>query len=288
MSHSSGSFFYTTENEIMVLCTVKFLSKSSNFIHDGFTGHKKMADIVIGSQKIQIKIRLEMWLEMFTEVSRDLILICINNIQLPVFIEFLYDLIESIRCQKIIMVKESYKFSSCHGKRRIGISRDSEILIQISDTDSPVSGTIFLKNSCHCGVLRTSICNTEFPVRIRLIKKRLDHLTQKNLRCTKCRYCDTDLRRIAKLVFLLLLKFCRIRDICLIPRTIRNFFRFKTLMQTNPEFFWTIMLQITESFLNCVGIQFLKHTPPLDSSHSLLFFIHILCPRTFYLHYFYS
>ena len=83
---------------MMILCTVKFLPKPSHLIHNRFTGHKKMADIVIGSQKIQIKIRLEMWLEMFTEVSCDLILICINNIQLPVFIEFLYDFIESIRC----------------------------------------------------------------------------------------------------------------------------------------------------------------------------------------------
>ena len=81
-------------------------------------------------------------------------------------------------------------------------------------------------------------------------------------------------------MFLLLLKFRLIRNIRFIPRTIGNFFRLKTFMETDPEFLRSIVLQIAEALLDRVGIQFLEHASPLDPASCLLFFIHILCPQT--------
>ncbi len=66
MSDLAG-FLYTTKNKIMILRTVKFLPESAGFTYNRLSGNKKMTDIVIGTQKVQIKIRLQMRLKMLTQ-----------------------------------------------------------------------------------------------------------------------------------------------------------------------------------------------------------------------------
>ena len=39
--------FYTAEDKIMILGSVKFLTESSNLLYNGTSYHKKMADIVV-------------------------------------------------------------------------------------------------------------------------------------------------------------------------------------------------------------------------------------------------
>ena len=66
MSDSAGSSLHTAENKVMILCPVKFLTETADLIHDSLADYKKVTDIVVGPQEIQVEIRFQMRLEMFT------------------------------------------------------------------------------------------------------------------------------------------------------------------------------------------------------------------------------
>ncbi len=73
-----SGFFYAAENKIIILCSVKFLPETSDFLQYS-SDNKKMADIVVGTQKVQVKIRFQMWLKMLVQFCCNLIFICINT-----------------------------------------------------------------------------------------------------------------------------------------------------------------------------------------------------------------
>ena len=62
MSDLAG-LLYTAKDKIMILRTIKFLPESASFTYNRLSDNKKMTDIVIGTQKIQIKIRLQVRLK---------------------------------------------------------------------------------------------------------------------------------------------------------------------------------------------------------------------------------
>ena len=67
MSDLAG-LLYTAKDKIMILRSVKFLPEAASFTYNRLSGNKKMTDIVIGAQKIQIKIGLQMRLKMLAQV----------------------------------------------------------------------------------------------------------------------------------------------------------------------------------------------------------------------------
>ena len=71
MSDLAG-LLYTAKNKIMILRTVKFLPESAGFTYNRLSGNKKMTDIIIGAQKVQIKIRLQMRLKMLAQICSGL------------------------------------------------------------------------------------------------------------------------------------------------------------------------------------------------------------------------
>ena len=105
MGHFFGNL-HTSENEIIVLCAVKLSAKASHLFHQTFTHHKEMTDIVIRSEQIQIKIRLQVRLKMLTQVHRHLILIRIDHIRV-LLLQSLNHLVERIRRQQVIVVQKS-------------------------------------------------------------------------------------------------------------------------------------------------------------------------------------
>ena len=275
MSDLSG-FFYAAENKIMILCSVKLLPESSNFTYYRLSYNKKVADIVIGTQKVKVKIRFQMGLKMLIQFGSYLVFICIDSICIRIIFQITCNLIKSIWGKQVIMIKNSCILSLYHLKCCICISCNSQILIQYFYTDSAVLIRIFVQNSLHFLIFRTSVRNAEFPVTVCLCQQRINHLAQKNFRCTKCRNSHADQRAVGKLVFSLFFQFCIIRNIGLIPRTIRYFFRFKAFMKTYPEFLRTIMFEITQSLTDRVRIKLFQHSCPLDMSCHFFVFAHNL------------
>ena len=68
MHHFPG-FFHTTENKIIVLCSVKFPAESAHFFYKLPPHNKKVTDIVIGTKQINIKIWLQVRLKMLIQFS---------------------------------------------------------------------------------------------------------------------------------------------------------------------------------------------------------------------------
>ena len=174
------------------------------------------------------------------------------------------------------MIKNSCILSLYHLKCCVCISCNSEILIQYFYTDPAVLIRILIQHCLHFFIFRTSVRNAEFPVAVCLCQQRIYHLAQKNFRCTKCRNCHADQRAVGKPVFSLFFQFCIIRNISLVPRTIRHFFRLKEFMKTNPEFLRTIMFEITQSLTDRVRIKLFQHSCPLNMSGHFFVFAHNL------------
>ena len=152
------------------------------------------------------------------------------------------------------MIQQTHKFPFRHFKSRICISGNSFIFSQFTDTDTGILFHVFFQDTFHNRILRTAVCNTKLPVGISLCQKRFHHLYQKCLRSTKSRNCHTDQRFISKTMFSLFFQFRFIRNIGFIPWPVGNLFRFKSFMKTDPEFFRSIMPEITKSFLYCIWV----------------------------------
>ena len=57
-----------SEDKIIILGAVEFLAETARLFNQALFYHEKMADVIVGTQKIQIKIRLQMRLIMFTQI----------------------------------------------------------------------------------------------------------------------------------------------------------------------------------------------------------------------------
>ena len=79
--------FYTPENEIVILSPVKLFSQHTHTVNQFFFSYKQMTNIINGTQQINVKIRLEMWLKEFMTIHRHFIFIRINHFNIPVFIQ---------------------------------------------------------------------------------------------------------------------------------------------------------------------------------------------------------
>ena len=270
----------------MILCSVELLPESSNLADHRLSDYKKMADIVVGAQQIQIEIRLQMRLKMFAQIRCHFIFICIYCIQLRILFQYPCNLIQGIWCKQVIMIQNSCKLSFCHLKCGIRIPRNSQILSEFLYTYTTVFLRVFIQHPFHRFIVRTSVGNTQFPVRISLCQKRIYHLSEKKLRCMVCRNCNAQQRFTGKSVSTLSLKLFFIRHIGFIPRTIWYFFRLKAFVKSDPEFLRSIMLKITQSFLYCIWIEFFQHSSPLNMPCHIFIFTHTLFTPSGSVHFF--
>ena len=113
--------FHAAENKIIILGSFEFRPEPSCLFKDRTFYHEKMADIIIGTQKVEVKIRLQMRLKMFAKVSGYFILICIYGLQASVFVQRGRNLIKSVGRQQIVMVQNTDELSFRHLQRRVGI-----------------------------------------------------------------------------------------------------------------------------------------------------------------------
>ena len=167
MHHFPG-FFHTSENKIIVLCSVKFPAESAHFFYKLPPHNKKVTNIVIGTKQINIKIRLQVWLKMLVQFSSHLILICVYCIPMLMLVQCIHNLVKSIWRKKIIMIQKPHKFSLCHGKCSIGVLCNSFILSKLLPAYSPVPAAVFFQHFSHRLIFRTSIGNAKLPVLIGL------------------------------------------------------------------------------------------------------------------------
>ena len=72
-------FLRTPEDQVIILGSVKSSPETAHFFHQLLFRHKEMADVIIGPEKILVKIRLHKGLEMFGQIRGHLILIGINH-----------------------------------------------------------------------------------------------------------------------------------------------------------------------------------------------------------------
>ena len=269
MGHFPG-YLHTAENKVMILCPVKFPAESSCLLHNASPDHKKMADIIIGPQKIQIKIRLEMRLKMFIQIRGHLIFIRIDAVCLFILTDRAHNLVKCIRRKKIVVIQKPDKFPRSHGKSSICIFCNAQIFFQVPHMDPAVPGGILIQQLNHRLILWTSVCDTELPVRIGLIDHGADHLLQKFYRSPVCRNYHTDHRPAGKMPFSLFLQCFFIWPVCLVPRSVGNLFRFKPFMQPNPEFLRPVVLQISEALLNRIGGKLFQHFLPLNPAPRII------------------
>ena len=75
-------FFCTSEDKIIILCSVKFAAKHTDLFHQLSFCHEKVADIIDCAEQILIEIRFEMRLEELMSIHRHLILIGIDHLRL--------------------------------------------------------------------------------------------------------------------------------------------------------------------------------------------------------------
>ena len=167
MHHFPG-FFHTTENKIIVLCSVKFPAESAHFFYKLPPHNKKVTDIVIGTKQINIKIWLQVRLKMLIQFSSHLILICVYCIPVLMLVQCIHNLVKSIWRKKIIMIQKPHKFSLCHGKCSIGVLCNPFILSEFLPAYSPVPAAVFFQHFSHGLIFRTSIGNAKLPVLIGL------------------------------------------------------------------------------------------------------------------------
>ena len=271
--------FHAAENKIIILGALEFTAESSCFLKHGTPYHKKVTDIVIGSQKIQIKIRFQMRLEVFAEVCGNLIFIRIDRVKAAVFRQRGGNFIKRVRRQQIVMIQKPDKLSFRHLQRRVGIPGYSQILTQVFHPDPFIFSCIFPQKFFHFRIFGASIGDTQLPVPVCLRQKRVHHLRQESPWRTVRGNRHTDQRFPGQFLASLSVKLRFIRHIGLVPRSIGDLFRFKALMKADPELFWPVMLQVAEPFPDRIGIQFFHHTAPLYPSSRILFFVHILILR---------
>ena len=161
-------FLHTAENKIIILRSVKFFTESTHFFHQLTSGNKKVTDIVIRTKQVNIKIRLQMRLEMLIQLCSHLIFVCINHISIFMLVQRIHNLKKCIRRKKIIMVQKSHKFSCCHGKCCICILGNSFILCKILPAYSGIPAAVLLQHLFHNFILRAAISNTKLPILIGL------------------------------------------------------------------------------------------------------------------------
>ena len=76
--------FGAAQDEVVILCPIKFLPKSPCQGHHRFLHQEKVGDVVVGAQQIQVKVRLQVGLEVFGQVCGYFVLICVYAVNLRV------------------------------------------------------------------------------------------------------------------------------------------------------------------------------------------------------------
>ena len=220
-----------------------------------------------------------MRLKMFIKICGHFILICIHSVQSAVISQRFGYFKKSVWGKKIVMIQNPRKFTGGHGKSRVCISGYSQIFRKVLHADTLIPGGIFFQHRSHVLIFRTSICNAQLPVFICLCQEGVHHLGKKQLWRAVSGHSHTDQRFIIQPDTPLAGKFRLVRNIRFIPGSVWNLLRFKALMEPDPEFFRTVMFQITESLLHSIRIQFFHHASPLDPASCILLFIHIYSPQ---------
>ena len=243
------------EHKVIVLRPVEFSAEPSCLPDQIPLHHQEMTDIIVGPQQIQIKIRLQMGLIMFSTLRGDLVLVRIDDI-CPLLQDPAGNLIEGVRSQQIIVIQKSDIVSPGHGKSRVGIFRNSQVFRQILIADPVIPVRVLFQNPGHGSVLRAGIDQTQLPVGIALGQKRIQHLPQKFFRRPVGRHGNADGRGLLPFSFSLPGQGLFRCPVSLIPGTVGNFLRFHPLRQPGQKPFQAIMFQIAQPFFYRIGLQF--------------------------------
>ena len=178
----------------MILASIVLGTEQPGLLQKILIKHGEVADIVVGPQVVRGIIRFKMQDNQIVKIRGGKgCLICIDIIRI-LLTDCLHTLKEQARVHHIIMVKKSNEITRCHGKAYIGISGNSQILLNLFIDDSLVLFLIIQTNLTHILVfIITAVCQTKFPVFIGLCLHGLDHLPQEFFRGIVKRYQHADL-----------------------------------------------------------------------------------------------
>ena len=148
-----------------------------------------MADIIICPQVIYRIIRLEVQGNHVIDIAIfKSCLIAVNIISI-LLTDYLHIFIKHRRMQDIIMIKQADILSGCHLVTFIGITGDALVFFQLHIFDTRIILRIIHTHFADILMLciRT-VCQTQFPLLIGLIRDGFNHLSQKLFRCIIKRY----------------------------------------------------------------------------------------------------
>ena len=168
-------FLDAAKQEIIVLGPVTLLPKKADFFCKTLSHHNQMADIVNAPEEIRIEIRLHPGSKEPLSLLIAEILVSINEIQIPVFVQCLYHLIESIGFQKIVVVGEHQKFSGSHPDCLVGVLGNSGIDFKMLQLNPRIIA-IKLLHKGRGAFFRAAIRQTEFEIPVALRRDRLEKL----------------------------------------------------------------------------------------------------------------
>ena len=260
-------FFRTAENKVIVLGAVKFPAKSSGLPGQPRSHHKKVGDIIVGPQQIQVEIRFKVGLKVFRKIRGHLILVRVDRVRLRIRRQRFGNPEQGLRGQKIVVIQQPHKLAPGHLQSFVGISGDAQVFLKIFHPDPLISAGVPPKYLLHPILAAAGIDDAQLPMGIGLFLYRQDHLLQKPGRRPVSGYRHADQRGILPLFLPLPLQLFRRRLVFFKPGAIRNLLRLHPLAQTDPEFFWTVMFQIAQPFLYIVRLQFFQITKPGIFTH---------------------
>ncbi len=168
-------FLAQTKNKLEILSSIVGSIQLSHLVNQCLFDQKEMTDIIVTAKKIVIKIRFKMRIKELRTIGIHLILVRVDHKSIRVLVIKLDILIESIRCQGIIMIIESDKITGSKIHRLVHIPCDSIVFCQSGKTDFFIVSVMLFYIIFHL-VIGTSIGNTKLPVTVGLSLYRLDHL----------------------------------------------------------------------------------------------------------------
>ena len=112
---------HTSQDKIKILRTIVFCSQTADLVEKCLFDNQKMADVVIRTDHLRVKVRLEMRIGILFSRLVDLVFIRVDQFRLRIAYYRTHRLVKHIRRQKIIVIKESdiIAVSKLHARIRI-------------------------------------------------------------------------------------------------------------------------------------------------------------------------
>ena len=249
----------------MILRPFKRRINSARVLKELSSYHQEMTDVVVGSEKVQIEIRLEMRLEILSPAAAaepHLVLIRVDHLHeaaaLSQSAQGFRRLIQGVWRQHVVMVEETDKITCAGSSAGIRVARDPSVFLKADQLHAAVALFIDFKKRGQLFVFRTRVRDYQLQMRIGLAQHGIRHLPEINLRRIPDRHKDRKLHGPVKFFLSLGLQRIRVRRMLRKPGTVRDIVRSQPFPHPDREILWSVVAQIAQGFPDIVWSEFLQ------------------------------